>query len=121
MEENQIQNGLESSDVQIEEPTSVDNSLNEKEDTVIEENLIQEEGESIELDEDSLDPSEELILGKFKSVDELIKAYQELKKHQGHSSEELGSLRKELANLNGFKNQMNLYNSMQKEYFVVFQ
>ena len=37
MEENQIQNGLESSDVQIEEPTSVDNSLNEKEDTVIEE------------------------------------------------------------------------------------
>lgn len=121
MEENQIQNGLESSDVQIEEPTSVDNSLNEKEDTVIEENLIQEEGESIELEEDSLDPSEELILGKFKSVDELIKAYQELQKHQGHSSEELGSLRKEMANLNGFKEQMNLYNSMQKEYFDVIQ
>ena len=114
MEENQIQNGLESSDVQIEEPTSVDNSLNEKEDTVIEENLIQEEGESIEIEE-SLDPSNDLILGKFKSVDELIKAYQELQKHQGYSSEELGSLRKEMANLNGFKNQMNLYNSMQKE------
>ena len=116
MEENQIQNGLESSDVQIEEPTSVDNSLNEKEDTVIEENLIQEEGESIEIEE-SLDPSSDLILGKFKSVDELIKAYQELQKHQGHSSEELGSLRKEMANLNGFKEQMNFYNSKQKEYF----
>lgn len=120
MEENQIQDGLESSDVQIEEPTLVDNSLNEKEDTVIEENLIQEEGESIELEE-SLDPSDDLILGKFKSVDELIKAYQELQKHQGHSSEELGSLRKEMANLNGFKKQMDLYNSMQKEYFDVIQ
>ena len=122
MEENQIQNGLESSDVQIEEPTSVDNSLNEKEDTVIEENLIQEEeGESIEIEEITVDPSEELILGKFKSVDELIKAYQELQKHQGHSSEELGSLRKEMANMNGFKEQMNIYNSMQKEYFDVIQ
>jgi len=121
MEENQIQNGLESSDVQIEEPALVENSSNEKEDTVIEENLIKEEGESIGLKEDSLDPSEELILGKFKSVDELIKAYQELQKHQGHSSEELGSLRKEMANLNGFKEQMNFYNSKQKEYFDVIQ
>ena len=121
MEENQIQNGLESSEVQIEEPTSVDNSLDEKGDTVIEENLIQEEGESIEVEEVSVDPSDDLILGKFKSVDELIKAYQELQKHQGHSSEELGSLRKEMANLNGFKEQMNFYNSKQKEYFDVIQ
>ena len=43
-----------------------------------------------------------------------MKAYQELQKHQGHSSEELGSLRKEMANLNGFKEQMNFYNSKQR-------
>ncbi len=38
-------------------------------------------------------PSEQLILGKFKSVDELSKAYTELQKHQGIQSQELGSLR----------------------------
>ena len=119
MEENQTI--LESSDIHIEEPVSADNSLNEKEDTVVEENLVKEEGESIEIGEISVDPSEDLILGKFKSVDELKKAYQELQKHQGHSSEELGTLRKEMANLNGFKDQMNFYSSKQKEFFEVIQ
>lgn len=121
MEENQIQNGLESSDVQIKEPTSVDNSLNEYEDTVVEENLVQKEGESFEVEEISVDPSDDLILGKFKSVDELKKAYQELQKHQGHSSEELGTLRKEMATLTGFKENMNRYKLLQKEYFEVIQ
>lgn len=46
-------------------------------------------------DGQSFDPSvEELILGKFKSVDDLSKAYQELEKRQGLQSDELGSLRK---------------------------
>ena len=122
MEENQIQTELETSDVLFDEPTSVENSsLEQDEDTVIEENLLQEEGESTGLEEDFVDPSEELILGKFKSVDELIKAYQELQKHQGHSSEELGSLRKEMATLTGFKEDMNRYKSLQKEYFDVIQ
>ena len=119
MEENQTI--LETSDIHIEEPASADNSLNEKEDTVVEENLVQKEGESIEVEEISVDPSDDLILGKFKSVDELKKAYQELQKHQGHSSEELGTLRKEMANLNGIKDQMNFYNSKQKEFFEVIQ
>ncbi len=35
----------------------------------------------------------ELILGKFKSVDDLTKAYKELEKFQGTQSEEIGQLR----------------------------
>jgi len=50
------------------------------------------------------DPKENLILGKFKSVEELSKAYTELQKHQGKNSEELGSLRKELSNFEELKN-----------------
>ena len=40
-------------------------------------------------------PSEQLILGKFKSVNELSKAYTELEKLQGSQSKELGSLRQQ--------------------------
>ncbi|MBQ6516348.1 hypothetical protein IJI31_04125 [bacterium] len=36
----------------------------------------------------------ELLLGKFKSADELAKAYQEIQKHQGAQSKEIGELRK---------------------------
>lgn len=49
------------------------------------------------------DPEKELILGKFKSVEDLSKAYEELQKHQGKTSEELGSLRKDLADFNSLK------------------
>lgn len=42
----------------------------------------------------------ELILGKFKSVDELSKAYEELQRHQGAQSQELGTLRQHSAMLN---------------------
>ncbi len=42
----------------------------------------------------------ELILGKFKTVDDLSKAYQELEKHQGIQSAELGLLRQNSAALN---------------------
>lgn len=44
----------------------------------------------------STDPSE-LILGKFKSVEDLTKAYQELEKFQGTQAQELGSLRQNSA------------------------
>ena len=43
--------------------------------------------------------SGELILGKFKSVEDLSKAYAELEKHQGESSNELGMLRKNAASM----------------------
>ena len=42
----------------------------------------------------------EMILGKFKSVEDLSKAYQELEKHQGVQSEDLGTLRQNSVMLN---------------------
>ena len=47
-----------------------------------------------EVKQDSATPApSSLILGKFKSVEELTKAYKELEKFQGTQSEELGLLR----------------------------
>ena len=92
MEENLVQE----MQVQSQEPTFVENSLIEPEITTSEEaNQIQDYGQSY-----SEDPSSELILGKFKNVDELIKAYTELQRFQGENSKELGELRKESSSMN---------------------
>ena len=48
----------------------------------------------VEEKSENLAPDEALILGKFKTVEELTKAYQELQKLQGQNSAELGNLRK---------------------------
>ena len=48
-------------------------------------------------------PLENLILGKFKSVDDLSKAYQELEKLQGNQSQELGNLRKNVGIINAIQ------------------
>ena len=119
MEENQIQSQSDDSIVQQSEPAIVDNSLSEqveiqKPDEINTQN--QAEGEFFE---HSKNP--ELILGKFKSVQELEKAYEELQKYQGRSSEELGSMRKELANLGDFKNLCDFYNTMHNEYLEVIE
>ena len=92
-----------------EEPTYVDNSNQVEDATSLE--LSQVEGQS-------QDPSEELILGKFKSVDDLSRAYEELQRFQGQNSQELGNLRKESESVNGFKGQLEemleMQNSMLK-------
>ena len=62
------------------------------------------------------DPSKELLLGKFKSVEDLSKAYEELQKHQGHCSEELGSLRKQLSEMRDIKQKMEELNSVQTQF-----
>ena len=66
----------------------------------------------------SQDPSNELILGKFKTVEDLSKAYSELQRHQGQSSKELGELRRENQSINGFKENLEslieLQNSIQE-------
>jgi len=69
------------------------------------------DGESLEQD-----PSKELLLGKFKSVQDLSKAYEELQKHQGHCSEELGSLRKQLSEMRDIKQKMEELNSVQTRF-----
>lgn len=116
MEENQIQTELEASNLQIDEPISIDNSEFEKnEDSDFSSNEIQEEGQSFDAEKPE-DPSEELILGKFKSVEDLSRAYEELQKRQGQSSEELGNLRKEIAGVNEFKENLNFFNAKKEEY-----
>lgn len=119
MEENQIQSESEVSTISQDEPVSSDNLSKEQVETKMPENITsgnQEDGESFET---SKDPT--LILGKFKSVQELEKAYEELQKYQGRSSEELGSMRKELSNLGDFKNLCDFYQTMQNEYLEVIE
>lgn len=79
----------------------------------MEENLIQTENQTAETFVTDLKendgqaeisaPPQELILGKFKSVEDLSKAYEELQKHQGKTSAELGTLRKNLSEFNTLK------------------
>ena len=122
MEENQIQNELETSTSQAEEPIMVDNSKAE----IIEEvestsEQIEEEGQSFDIEEIEEDPSEELILGKFKAVEDLVKAYEELQKRQGQSSQELGNLRKELAGVNELKESLQFISSKKEEFIETIQ
>jgi hypothetical protein len=85
------------------EPTNkVDNSLGG-------ENHVDYQPKEQELDgrqSSEVDLSSDLILGKFKSVEDLSKAYEALQKQQGICSEELGLLRK-----NAF-----VYNQAQKNF-----
>lgn len=120
MEENQTFGELKNPTTNNDEPNKIDNSTNEEFKTTELEKIKEqkeEEGESSK----SKDPSNELILGKFKSVEDLTKAYEELQKHQGHSSEELGSLRKEISSLNDIKDQFDLYNTIHNEYLEIIQ
>ena len=70
--------------------------------------------------EDS-DPKDEMILGKFKSVEDLTKAYEELQKRQGKSSQEVGSLRKDLADYSNLKEISGMLNSYQNSIIPVIQ
>ena len=86
MEENQLsQNNALSSD----EPELTSDNSNENK---AEEANKEKEGKS--------NDSSALILGKFKSADELTKAYQQLEKLQGSQSAELGSLREQIRGMN---------------------
>ena len=67
------------------------------------------------------DPKSEMILGKFKSVEDLTKAYEELQKLQGKSSQEVGSLRKELANFTNFKDVSEIISSYQNSIIPVIK
>ena len=73
-----------------------------KEPAVIADNSLAETEKSVSQNQEGQVEStpSDLILGKFKSQDELIKAYQELEKHRGIQSEELGLLRQNATKLN---------------------
>ena len=63
-----------------------------------------------EIEGQSQDPSEEMLLGKFKTVEDLSNAYLELQRLQGANSQELGNLRKTAGSYNDLA--MKLINSM---------
>lgn len=112
MEENQIQ--TETSFNEGQEPDNLDNSaLSKNEDVYQTTNQTPEEGQSAEMP----DPSEKLILGKFKSVDDLSKAYEELQRYQGHCSEELGELRKNALAYKQFNDTMERLETLQNMNF----
>jgi len=97
MEENQLSQNVES--IQPEPDNQADNSENSK----TQSNLSK-------VEDKSSDPST-LILGKFKSTEDLTEAYKQLEKLQGNQSSELGMLRERMAAfnlndeaLNAFKN-----------------
>lgn len=87
MEENQLSQAIEQ--VETEPPTTDENS---KVNELPEQNPKENEDKSS-------DPSK-LILGKFKSAEDLTQAYKQLEKLQGTQSSELGMLREKVAAMN---------------------
>ena len=84
MEENQLSQAVDSKDLM---PLS--------------DNIESDGQQSPKITEDkSENPSEQLILGKFKSSADLEEAYKQLEKLQGNQSYELGALREKVASLN---------------------
>lgn len=67
------------------------------------------------------DPKEGMILGKFKSVEDLTKAYEELQKQQGKSSQEVGNLRKDLADFSNLKELSSMLTSYQASIIPVIK
>ena len=86
MEENQL-----SQVVETEESTPLKNENN---DSDLKQQTIQKESE------DKQECPSSLILGKFKSAEDLEEAYKQLEKLQGNQSSELGALREKVASMN---------------------
>ena len=95
MEQNQLSQETVS---QANEPENIsDNSLNSENTEKI----------SKEKAGQSTDPVN-LILGKFKSADDLAEAYKQLEKLQGNQSSELGALREKVASMNNANDALKL-------------
>lgn len=93
----------------VQEPETTDNSLNEHSEKPDEVQIADDNNEK--------ESTSELILGKFKTQDDLINAYSALEKHQGEKAKEFADLKakaefaetlqkqqQEIAELFGFKN-----------------
>lgn len=63
------------------------------------------------------DPAAGMLLGKFKSVDDLSNAYEELQKYQGRCSDELGHLRKEMVGVSSMKQTLDQFNNLHSGLF----
>ena len=98
MEENQLSQNVQS--VQSEPLLTDDNSEKTNEQII-----------SQTVEDKSSDPST-LILGKFKSADDLTEAYKQLEKLQGNQSSELGALREKVAKMNQNNEAINLLQNL---------
>ena len=98
MKENQLSHDVETS---LQEPVLSDNSEAEKTKT-IQENTLEDK---------SSDPSA-LILGKFKSAEDLTEAYKQLEKLQGNQSSELGALREKVASMKRHNEMFKLFENI---------
>jgi len=99
--------------------TSMPNNIDNIEDNAKRNETIdskQSDGQS-----EKSDPKDEMILGKFKSVEDLSKAYEELQKQQGKSSQEVGNLRKDLADYSNLKEVSGMISSYQNSIIPVIK
>ena len=97
MEENQLSQNVEAEKT---EPVS-DNS----------EKNSETNSNSSTVEDKSLNPST-LILGKFKSTEDLTEAYKQLEKLQGNQSSELGALREKIASMNSNNEVLKLFENI---------
>ena len=86
MEENQLSQAIETPESV---PLKDDNTVS----------VTDQNSNPKETEDKSSDPSN-LILGKFKSAEDLTEAYKQLEKLQGNQSSELGALREKVASMN---------------------
>lgn len=93
MEENLLQTGVEHSETK--EPETISDNSEKPEVSAEQDQQKEQEGQA--------EAPSNLILGKFKSQEDLVKAYQELEKYQGIQSQELGTLRQDTAMLGNIK------------------
>jgi len=99
MEENQLsQNNV---NIKNEPQSPSDNSSN-----------VNFESKSPIISEEKLNNPSNLILGKFKTADDLTEAYKQLEKLQGNQSSELGALREQVASMNKDNEVLNLLYSI---------
>lgn len=104
-----------SNDVQVQEPeTATDNSIKEPE---LESDNSNDVPESQEPDNSTETNSEnDLILGKFKDVDDLANAYQNIQSQQGQQAKELGDLRRKAQEYESFEEQKQLFEAQKEEF-----
>ena len=117
MEENLVTREKQFETAEISMPNSFDN---------IEDKAVSKNTESVDSknslgQSENSDPKDGMILGKFKTVEDLTKAYEELQKLQGKSSQEVGNLRKDLADYSNLKEISEMLNSYQNSIIPVIQ
>ena len=117
MDENLTLSNNQSKENETTLPNKIDN--NEKSVSIHNDKPI--DSKTSEGQADNKAPKEEMILGKFKTVEDLSKAYEELQKLQGKSSQEVGNLRKELADFSNLKEVSEKINSYQNSIIPVIK